>query len=133
MLSDLKVSCKYFFILLLYSKLNHVYSISGSSIPQRWLFALMGFLAIAIGNALRVILSVTITEMVHPGHETLNFQDESCPFTDQQSPKNRSILNDQSYDWNEYTQVYHSNYYEIIDKIKRYLNENGKKMEISIK
>ncbi|XP_047024277.1 putative inorganic phosphate cotransporter isoform X1 [Helicoverpa zea] len=50
-------------------------------IPQRWVMAIMGFLAVANAYTMRVCLNIAITQMVHrPAHSAGN--DGSCPSPD---------------------------------------------------
>ncbi|XP_003428054.1 putative inorganic phosphate cotransporter [Nasonia vitripennis] len=76
----------------------------GLVVPQRWIFATLAFLALAIGNAMRAILSITITEMVVPINSTQVPTDETCPSSSVHVSKNGTVKIGTVYEWDEYTQ-----------------------------
>lgn len=80
---------------------------SGSQIPQRWIFAGMGCMAIINAYAMRICLSIAITEMVKPSSTTSNgtVSDTTCPSSEAISVTPRS---GGTYEWDEYTQVRHT-------------------------
>ena len=84
---------------------NLMYSLLGSKISQKWVFAILGFLAIAIGNAYRVLLSMAIPEMVLPIKSPAIYLDDTCPSTESFFNTNQTIVTGKLYDWDEYTQV----------------------------
>ena len=51
---------------------------TGGRIPQRWIFAIMGFLALFNAYAMRVCLSITITEMVIPMKNAIHNDQYTC-------------------------------------------------------
>ncbi|XP_011860733.1 PREDICTED: putative inorganic phosphate cotransporter [Vollenhovia emeryi] len=70
-----------------------------SQLPQRWIFAIMGFLAILNAYTMRVCLSITITEMAIKIEH--NYTDDTCP----REYKNDTKDDDsEKYDWDERTQ-----------------------------
>ncbi|XP_043464844.1 putative inorganic phosphate cotransporter isoform X4 [Leptopilina heterotoma] len=71
-------------------------------IPQRWVFAVMGFLALFIAYAMRVCLSIAITEMVipHTDNGTKEETEGQCPI--ENDPKESTAGG--TYDWDENTQ-----------------------------
>ncbi|XP_043524974.1 putative inorganic phosphate cotransporter isoform X1 [Frieseomelitta varia] len=73
-------------------------------IPQRWVFAIMGFLALFNAYAMRVCLSITITEMVVPMHKNVtHVVENTCPITDddRQEGEDMSPSNAKKYEWSE--------------------------------
>ncbi|KAK1129788.1 hypothetical protein K0M31_019498 [Melipona bicolor] len=73
-------------------------------IPQRWVFAIMGFLALFNAYAMRVCLSITITEMVVPMHKNVtNVVENTCPITDddRQEGEDMRPSNAKKYEWSE--------------------------------
>lgn len=75
--------------------------IAGGRLSQRWIFAIMGFLAILNAYTMRVCLSITITEMaVSVKH---NYTDDTCPKEVEDSNSTKSTGD--RYDWSERTQV----------------------------
>ncbi|XP_011496713.1 PREDICTED: sialin-like [Ceratosolen solmsi marchali] len=70
-------------------------------VPQRWIFALMGFLALLNAYAMRVCLSIAITEMVmQPNSSTI--ADGSCPSNIHISGNSTADnTNKGIYNWNE--------------------------------
>ncbi|XP_050591921.1 putative inorganic phosphate cotransporter [Bombus affinis] len=73
-------------------------------IPQRWIFAIMGFLALFNAYAMRVCLSITITEMVIPMHEnTAHFYDNTCPVRNESGKggNNGTQSYAKRYEWSE--------------------------------
>ncbi|XP_011506276.1 PREDICTED: sialin-like [Ceratosolen solmsi marchali] len=73
-------------------------------IAQRWIFALMGFLALVMAYGMRVSLSITITEMVKPIIRSDASSDDSCPVYDTDVSINKSRSIGDTYEWDEYTQ-----------------------------
>ncbi|CAH0564298.1 unnamed protein product [Brassicogethes aeneus] len=72
-------------------------------IPQRYIMAIMGFLAIVNAYTMRVSLSIAITEMVVPSSSNQTYEDDSCPADPSGSPA--AVTNtDKLYDWDEQTQ-----------------------------
>ncbi|XP_017798778.1 PREDICTED: putative inorganic phosphate cotransporter [Habropoda laboriosa] len=70
-------------------------------IPQRWIFAIMGFLALFNAYAMRVCLSITITEMVRTP-ETEAPSDNGCSAMEEDRKvvnTTRSTNNAQQYEW----------------------------------
>ena len=85
-----------------------VYVHTGGRIPQRWVFAIMGFLALFNAYAMRVCLSITITEMVVPMHKNeTNVVENTCPITDddRQEGEDMRPSNAKKYEWSETMQV----------------------------
>ena len=80
---------------------------SGIRIPQRWVFAVMGFLALFIAYAMRVCLSIAITEMVVPekyNNDTI-FDEDVCEAYPDDNPKNSTSTSGGTYEWSQSTQV----------------------------
>ncbi|XP_015436491.1 PREDICTED: putative inorganic phosphate cotransporter isoform X1 [Dufourea novaeangliae] len=75
-------------------------------IPQRWVFAVMGFLALINAYAMRVCLSITITKMVYPQESTTNDIGNICNITEQdQHDSNNTVSTDAKlYHWDVFTQ-----------------------------
>ncbi|KAG7210886.1 hypothetical protein KM043_012367 [Ampulex compressa] len=76
-------------------------------VPQRWVFAVMGFLALLNAYAMRVCLSITITEMVQiPSHTTNAIVDDTCNISQDDIHNNneKKTVSSDVYDWDEYTQ-----------------------------
>ncbi|CAH2207823.1 jg18381, partial [Pararge aegeria aegeria] len=48
-------------------------------IPQRWVMAIMGFLAVANAYTMRVCLNIAITQMVRRHASTAAYEVGSCP------------------------------------------------------
>ncbi|XP_014223244.1 putative inorganic phosphate cotransporter [Trichogramma pretiosum] len=73
-------------------------------IPQRWIFALMGFLGLFNAYAMRACLSITITQMVVPTTHAFISEDETCRFNDTIST-NTTVYPDVTskgiYNWDE--------------------------------
>lgn len=55
------------------------YSIPVFFIPQRWVMAIMGFLAVANAYTMRVCLNIAITQMVRRHAESREYEEGSCP------------------------------------------------------
>ncbi|XP_051157949.1 putative inorganic phosphate cotransporter isoform X5 [Leptopilina boulardi] len=73
------------------------------NIPQRWVFAVMGFLALFIAYAMRVCLSIAITEMVIPQTDNGTKTEEgTCPIDKNDPPKESTVGG--TYAWDEETQ-----------------------------
>ncbi|XP_076292549.1 putative inorganic phosphate cotransporter isoform X2 [Lasioglossum baleicum] len=75
-------------------------------LQQRWVFAIMGFLALLNAYAMRVCLSITITEMVQQESTSNHTDSNSCPIieedqvhTNQTRPSGAKL-----YDWDTITQ-----------------------------
>ncbi|CAK9834371.1 Putative inorganic phosphate cotransporter [Anthophora retusa] len=70
-------------------------------IPQRWIFAIMGFLALFNAYAMRVCLSITITEMVRVPEGITHDSRGSCQVRDegQGAVNTTRPTNAQQYDW----------------------------------
>lgn len=83
---------------------NIFYRFLGSNIRQRWIFAVMGCLAITNAYAMRICLSLAITEMVKPraiiSNETLSEE-----LTQSYKSTFSGWSGGQTYQWDEYTQV----------------------------
>lgn len=76
----------------------------GIHIPQRWVFAVMGFFALFIAYAMRVCLSIAITEMVVPeSHNDTIFDEGTCPV--EEISKNSTSTSGGTYEWSQSTQV----------------------------
>ncbi|XP_014215960.1 putative inorganic phosphate cotransporter [Copidosoma floridanum] len=76
-----------------------------AQIPQRWVFVFMGFLALFSAYAMRVCLSITVTQMVVPIHEkTTNFTDDTCPGLENDAPDRPTAFTGGTYEWSEYEQ-----------------------------
>ncbi|KAJ8681204.1 hypothetical protein QAD02_016991 [Eretmocerus hayati] len=75
-----------------------------SGVPKRWIFALMTFFGIWLGNSIRVILSITITEMVPPKRSEFRSMVVMQENSGDHIPKNFTVPRDDIYDWDEHTQ-----------------------------
>ncbi|XP_024877927.1 putative inorganic phosphate cotransporter [Temnothorax curvispinosus] len=73
-----------------------------SRLPQRWIFAIMGFLAVLNAYTMRICLSITITEMTIPIDH--NYTDSSCPDNIESEANNTTVDTTDRYDWDERTQ-----------------------------
>lgn len=83
-----------------------VYYSTGIRIQQRWIFAIMGFLALFNAYAMRICLSIAITEMVVPLNITEEFIDDTCSELANKQLSNVTTAHGSGiYDWSEYTQV----------------------------
>ncbi|KAK0095664.1 hypothetical protein PV326_007708 [Microctonus aethiopoides] len=73
---------------------------TGLQIQQRWVFAIMGFLAIFNAYTMRVCLSITITEMVIPVDKNESYLADTCPNNNIIDP---TAVNSTSgtYEWDE--------------------------------
>lgn len=82
----------------------------GASIPQRWIFALMCFLALFNAYAMRACLSIAITEMVSTTkvNTEKGLLDDTCPsFELLPVVANETRVHHRgTFDWSEYTQVW---------------------------
>nr|XP_012144752.1 PREDICTED: putative inorganic phosphate cotransporter isoform X2 [Megachile rotundata] len=76
----------------------------GGRVPQRWIFAIMGFLALFNAYAMRVCLSITITEMVIPHAEPAEHDDHTCDDMEQHQSNSTVTHPSQRYDWDQMTQ-----------------------------
>ncbi|XP_030754260.1 putative inorganic phosphate cotransporter isoform X1 [Sitophilus oryzae] len=74
-------------------------------IPQRYVLGLMGFLAIVNAYAMRVTLSIAITEMTNSTHSSNNTYEDYCNVGVSNSSDTNVVTNpDLLYDWDEKTQ-----------------------------
>ncbi|XP_012343684.1 putative inorganic phosphate cotransporter isoform X1 [Apis florea] len=76
-------------------------------IPQRWIFAIMGFLALFNAYAMRVCLSITITEMVIPMKNATHNDQYTCRINTTENGMDDNDLkpsNAKKYDWDEMMQ-----------------------------
>ena len=79
-------------------------------IRQRWVFAVMSFLALFNAFTMRSCLSITITEMTIPIREK-EYHGYSCSYEDALTANTRSnteynaSMYKNRYDWSEYQQV----------------------------
>lgn len=71
---------------------------------QRWVFAVMGSLAVVNAYAMRICLSIAITQMVKPQENSSNSTvlDKTCPSSESTSSISSGTG---TYEWDEYTQV----------------------------
>lgn len=71
----------------------------------------MSFLGLFNAYAMRVCLSIAITEMVVPSNKTEEFVDDTCPDNNDNSDNmgfnNKTVVNRELFEWSEYTQVMH--------------------------
>ncbi|XP_046434551.1 putative inorganic phosphate cotransporter isoform X2 [Neodiprion fabricii] len=76
-----------------------------AGIPQRWVFAVMGFLAVTNAYTMRICLSLAITEMVSTSATSANDTslDDTCPDLDSSTSSNSSSSSG-TFEWSEYTQ-----------------------------
>ncbi|XP_014203400.1 putative inorganic phosphate cotransporter [Copidosoma floridanum] len=77
-------------------------------IQQRWIFAVMGFLGLFNAYAMRICLSIAITEMTVPVNITEELIDDTCPDLEQPLTSNATVVlppHRGTYVWSEYTQV----------------------------
>ncbi|XP_015588670.1 putative inorganic phosphate cotransporter isoform X2 [Cephus cinctus] len=81
-------------------KTRQGYLYRGVRVQQRWVFAIMGFLAVFNAYTMRICLSLAITEMVIP-LESHNYTDDTCSYSDTPSSGSSGAG---TYDWDEYTQ-----------------------------
>ncbi|XP_015113575.1 putative inorganic phosphate cotransporter isoform X2 [Diachasma alloeum] len=72
-------------------------------VQQRWIFALMGFLALFNAYTMRVCLSITITEMTVPINTSQKI-DDTCQIDRQKDESTKVNSTNQVYDWDESTQ-----------------------------
>ena len=78
----------------------------GVHIQQRWIFAIMAFAALFNLYAMRICLSIAITEMVVPLNVTEELIDDTCSHLSSPQLENVTRVADSgNYDWSEYTQV----------------------------
>ncbi|XP_023247678.1 sialin-like [Copidosoma floridanum] len=76
-------------------------------IQQRWIFAVMGFLGLFNAYAMRICLSIAITEMTVPVNITEELIDDTCPDLEQPLTSNATVVlppHRGTYVWSEYTQ-----------------------------
>ncbi|CAB0032985.1 unnamed protein product [Trichogramma brassicae] len=79
--------------------------LQGSYIPQRWVFAIMGFLALLNAYAMRVCLSIAITQMTIEKHTADNSTDlDRCPDLSEAMNITVSAPKGPLYDWDETAQ-----------------------------
>ncbi|XP_016837245.1 sialin-like isoform X1 [Nasonia vitripennis] len=77
-----------------------------SCLSQRWIFALFAFGGLLLGNSMRVILSISITEMVTTAREVIRSTDQTCVAFEKPTLRNVTIVTGKTYDWDEYTQPF---------------------------
>lgn len=84
-----------------------LHKLKGLHIPQRWIIAVMGFLAFFNAYTLRICLSMAITQMVKPLNNTEEHSiDETCPDYSDHHLKNTTVVRAVgTFEWSEYTQV----------------------------
>ncbi|XP_058797586.1 sialin-like [Phymastichus coffea] len=75
-----------------------------TGISQRCIFTIMAFFGIWITHAIRVILSILITEMVPPPTESSDYAADSCVEVEEKLVRNVTSSNSKVYNWDEYTQ-----------------------------
>ncbi|XP_046627274.1 putative inorganic phosphate cotransporter isoform X1 [Neodiprion virginianus] len=79
-------------------RIDKIYNfLKGAPIPQRWVFALMGFIAVVNAFTMRICLSLAITEMVVET-DSSEITDETCPSTNSTSTTNSAVG---TYEWDE--------------------------------
>lgn len=81
---------------------------TGGRIPQRWIFAIMGFLALFNAYAMRICLSITITEMVIPMKNAMHNDQYTCQINTTENGMDDNDVkpsNAKKYDWDEMMQV----------------------------
>lgn len=84
----------------------------GAPIAQRWVFAIMGFLAVVNAFTMRICLSLAITEMVVETTSS-EYSDETCPSSNSTSSTNSAAG---IYEWDETLQVI-LRFYQVCDAI----------------
>ncbi|KAG6442390.1 hypothetical protein O3G_MSEX002284 [Manduca sexta] len=72
-------------------------------IPQRWVMAIMGFLAVANAYTMRVCLNIAITQMVRRRGHSLAYDEGSCP-GDVEEIVSVDDAETNRFDWDEETQ-----------------------------
>ncbi|KAJ8681375.1 hypothetical protein QAD02_017162 [Eretmocerus hayati] len=82
--------------------------LTSSSLSQKWIFAVMGFLAMFCALAMRNCLPLTIPQMVKTKKQIGNHLDDSCPFGNETSAHRNETtvlrISEGLYDWSEHTQ-----------------------------
>lgn len=82
---------------------------TGLKLPQRWIIVILGFLSLFNEYAMRICLSITITEMTLPPNNTMSLTDEtSCSTSNHRNITHVAIAensNVDKYNWSEHTQV----------------------------
>lgn len=76
-------------------------------IPQRWVFAVMGFFAIFNAYVMRVCLSIALTQMVIPINETATMNsslDNTCPALDDDDSVVEKLSSTGTYAWSKSVQ-----------------------------
>ncbi|KAF7406351.1 hypothetical protein HZH68_005720 [Vespula germanica] len=69
-----------------------------AGVPQRLVFAVMGFFAIFNAYVMRVCLSIALTQMVIPSNKTTNASlDNTCPVFQEDQPVEQKLSG--TYDW----------------------------------
>ncbi|XP_063362118.1 putative inorganic phosphate cotransporter isoform X1 [Cydia amplana] len=71
-------------------------------VPQRWVMAIMGFLAVANAYTMRVCLNIAITQMVRRKAASTGYAEGSCPAEVEETTADPNDLS--GFDWNEETQ-----------------------------
>ncbi|XP_047513603.1 putative inorganic phosphate cotransporter isoform X1 [Pieris napi] len=71
-------------------------------IPQRWVMAIMGFLAVANAYTMRVCLNIAITQMVRRHAPSSAYEEGSCPAEVEEALSDTSEIS--GYNWDEETQ-----------------------------
>lgn len=78
--------------------------VTGNRVPQRWVFAIMGILAIVNAYSMRVCLSIAITEMTVPENKTTaGTTDNTCPVLDDTVKHSSGAINSTRYHWKDKT------------------------------
>ncbi|XP_046627976.1 putative inorganic phosphate cotransporter isoform X1 [Neodiprion virginianus] len=82
----------------------HTWKTYFANVPQRWVFAVMGCLAVSNAFSMRICLNLAITKMVSRVKTSSNFTilDDTCPAPE--GTVHSSSNGDGTYDWDEYTQ-----------------------------
>ncbi|XP_032684299.1 putative inorganic phosphate cotransporter [Odontomachus brunneus] len=80
-------------------------------VPQRWVFAIMGVLAIVNAYSMRVCLSIAITEMTIVYNETKDINTDICPISNDTPKHDDKVSNSQRYDWKDLTGIILSSFY----------------------
>ncbi|XP_011152282.1 putative inorganic phosphate cotransporter isoform X2 [Harpegnathos saltator] len=80
-------------------------------VPQRWVFAVMGVLAVLNAYSMRVCLSIAITEMTVVDNKTHSNSDNTCPIPDDVKDEEK-IITSKRYHWKgETTGIILSSFY----------------------
>lgn len=81
---------------------------TGIKIPQRWIVIFTCFLGMINAYTMRICMSMAITQMAsRKNHSTIaQFSDDTCPEeTKNVSYRNDSFVREDTFDWDEKTQV----------------------------